>query len=207
MQLNSEDLGKRKHIMVQLPEVCDEKTAAAIAGYKTIAEISKERIRRAGTKIKEDNADKDGIDDLDIGFRVFKLDSSNINEWRPKREDIAESLEDHAEHVKSDRSEDDLLYELLLKLGLDLCIPIKQKEFAGHTVYNIGAGTLFVCLAIELKAEAVEALAEGIASWAKELEAQEPQCVFRDSGFIDNKSKSNLTSILNQQGIKNIRSI
>lgn len=205
--INAENIEKRKFILVQLPEKTLKDSISAKAGYNNIAEIGKERIRRAGKKIKEDNAGNEGIDDLDIGFRVFKLDSSNINEWRPKREDIAESLDDHAEHIKDDRSEDDLLYELLLKLGLDLCIPIEQKEFADLTVHNIGAGTLFVCLATEVKAEAVEALAEGIASWAKEYEVDAPECVFRDSGFADNKSKSNLTAILNQNGIKNIRSI
>jgi len=216
MQINCCLGRKLRSIAVQLPEMLNvenstQKAAAdccdLIGIPRNISSLSKERIRRAGKKIKEENAEKEGVENLDTGFRVFKLDSSNIQEWRPKREDIAETLEEHAEHVKEDRSEQDILFELLLKLGLDLCIPIEEREVAGKTVYNIGAGTLLVCLAKEVKASEVEELALGLVAWCKELDAGETQCVFRDSAYADNNAKSNLTAILNQNGLQNVRSL
>ena len=125
MQLNAEDGGMRRYVMVQLPEICDEKSDAAKAGYKTIAELTKERLRRAGKKIREENPLFAG----DLGFRVFKLASSNIRAWDPNRDKLAESLEASVEHLKTDRTEQDILFELLLKLGLDLCVPIETRIF------------------------------------------------------------------------------
>ena len=169
-----------------------------------IAEITKERLRRAGKKIREENPMFAG----DLGFRVFKLASSNIRAWEPNRDDLPATLHDSIEHLKTDRTEQDILFELLLKLGLDLTIPIEQKSIAGKAVHNIGAGTLLVCLAEQIAAAEVEPLALGIAAWHKELApAGETTVVFRDSAFADDVAKTNLTAILQQHGLENVRSL
>ncbi len=144
MQLNAEDGGNRKFIMVQLPELCDEKSEAFKAGYKTIADIGKERIRRAANKIKQENPDYEG----DLGFKVFKLSSSNIKIWNPDAADIETSLQNHTQSLVEGRREQDILYELLLKRGVDLTTPIATKIAAGKTIYSIGYGVLFACLDI-----------------------------------------------------------
>ena len=144
----------------------------------------------------------------DLGFRVFKLASSNIRAWEPDRDNLAATLQEHAEHLKTDRTEQDILFELLLKLGLDLTVPIEQKCIAGKTVHSIGAGVLLVCLAEKITTAEVEPLALGIAAWHKELApAGESQVVFRDSAFADDVAKTNLTAILQQNGLENVRSL
>ena len=144
----------------------------------------------------------------DVGFRVFKLASSNIRAWEPDRENLAQTLEASVEHLKTDRTEADILFELLLKLGLDLTVPIEQKAIAGKTVHSIGAGTLLVCLAPQIAAAEVEPLALGIVEWHKQLApAGETSVVFRDSAFADDVAKTNLTAILQQHGLENVRSL
>jgi adenine-specific DNA-methyltransferase len=139
---------------------------------------------------------------------VFKLDSSNIRAWEPDRDNIAETLEQAADHLKANRSEQDILFELLLKLGLDLTVPIETKTIAGKAVHTIGAGVLFVCLAEEIGAPEIEPLAHGIADWHKALSpAGASQIVFRDSAFANDVAKTNLTAILQQHGLENIRSL
>lgn len=113
--LNLEENGKRKFIMVQLPELTDEKSEAYKAGYKNICEIGKERIRRAGDKIVSENKDKEGIENLDIGFKVFKLDSSNLKSWDSSIDNLEQNLLDMESNLKKDRTNEDLLYEILLK--------------------------------------------------------------------------------------------
>jgi adenine-specific DNA-methyltransferase len=197
-QQNLNDSGNRKFILVQFPELI-EKSAVS-----TISELSKERLRRAGKKIREENPMFAG----DLGFRVFKLASSNIRAWEPNREDLPTTLMDSIDHLKTDRTEQDILFELLLKLGLDLTIPIEQKSIAGKAVHNIGAGTLLVCLAAQIAAAEVEALAQGIVAWYKALApAGETTVVFRDSAFADDVAKTNLTAILQQHGLENVRSL
>ena len=213
MLRNSEDNGSRRFILVQLPEPLDpnkkdQKTAAdfcsTLGRPLNIAELTKERLRRAGKKIAEENPMFKG----DLGFRVFKLDSSNIRAWDPEPANLETALFDSVDHIKQGRSEADILYELLLKLGLDLVVPIETKKINGLDVHAIGAGSLFVCLADKVKRDAVEALALGIVAWRKELNpAVEVTCVFRDSGFEDNVAKTNLAAILLQSGIGNVRSI
>jgi adenine-specific DNA-methyltransferase len=210
---NQVDGGSRRYILVQLPEPLDpgnqdQKTAAEfckkLGKPLNIAELTKERLRRAGKKIAEENPLFKG----DLGFRVFKLDSSNIRSWDPEPANLETALLDSVDHIKQGRSESDILYELLLKLGLDLAVPIEAKKIGGMEVHAIGAGSLFVCLADKVKLDAVEALALGIVAWRKELNpAGEVTCVFRDSGFEDNVAKTNLTAILLQSGIGNVRSI
>jgi adenine-specific DNA-methyltransferase len=203
----------RRFIVVQLPELLDpedkeQKEAANLCDQLgkpcTIAELTKERLRRAGKKIQEENPLFAG----DLGFRVFKLASSNIRAWEPDRENFAQTLETSVEHLKTDRTEEDILFELLLKLGLDLTVPIEQKAITGKSVYSIGAGTLLVCLAPQITREEVEPVALGIVDWHKALDpAGESTVVFRDSAFADDVAKTNLTAILQQHGLDNVHSL
>ena len=144
----------------------------------------------------------------DLGFRVFKLDASNIRAWEPDRDDLERTLFDSIDHLKSDRSEDDILYELLLKLGLDLCVPIETRTIAGKSVPSVGADTLLTCLDDEIDAGAIEPLAHGLAAWHAELApAGETTVVFRDSAFPDDVAKTNCTAILHQDGLSTVRSL
>jgi len=213
MAQNVADGGKRRFFVVQLPEPLDpanrEQKAAAdycdrIGKPRNIAELTKDRMRRAGKKIREGNPMFAG----DLGFRVFKLASSNIRAWEPDRENLPKTLQESAEHLKTDRTEQDILFELLLKLGLDLTVPIEQKTIASKAVHSIGAGTLLVCLAPQITREEVEPLALGIVAWHKQLApAGETSVVFRDSAFADDVAKTNLTAILQQYGLENVRSL
>jgi len=218
MAQNIEDGSNRRYILVQLPERLDpenkEQKAAADFCEKlkkphNIAELTKERLRRAGKKMREDNPLFAG----DLGFRVFKLDSSNIRAWDPDREDLAGSLLESVDHLKHDRSEQDILFELLLKLGLDLCVPIETKKINGakghvHQVYSIGGGSLLVCLSTEIAQGDVEPLGHGLVAWNKELKpAGETTIIFRDSAFADDVAKTNLCAILGQHGLETVRSL
>lgn len=213
MEHNATDEGKRRYILTQLPEPLDpeskDQKAAALFCDKlgkprTIAELTKERLRRAGKKIKADNPMFAG----DTGFRVFKLDSSNIRTWDPNAANLAETLEQHIEHLKIDRTEADILYELLLKLGLDLCVPIEKRNIGGKQVNAIGGGVLIACLTEKINRDDVEALAQGIVEWHKALNpAGDTTCVFRDAAFADDVAKTNLAAILNQHGLENVRSL
>ena len=213
MEQNTTDGGNRRYILVQLPEPLDpenkdQNTAAnfceKISKPRNIAELTKERLRCAARKMKDENPLFAG----DLGFRVFKLDSSNIRTWDPDRDNLEQTLLDNLEHIKPDRSESDVLYELLLKLGLDLCVPIEARSLAGKDVQCIGAGVLFTCLAESISREEVETLALGIIQWHKDLApAGDTTCVFRDSAFADDVAKSNLSAILFQHGIENVRSL
>lgn len=213
MRLNSEDGGHRRYLLVQLPEPLDpsdkqQKIAAKhcqeLGKPLNIAELTKERLRKAGQAIKAANPKWNG----DKGFRLFKLDTSNIRLWSPNRNDIASSLLENLEHIESERSSIDVLYEVLLKLGLDLCIPIEKRKIAAKTVHSIGRGTLMACLDEKIAVADAEALALGIATWRKEqCTAGDTTAVFRDSAFENDVAKSNLAAILEQHGIKQIRSL
>ena len=210
---NVEDGGVRRYVLVQLPEPLDpeNKDQKVAADYckklkrpLNIAEMTKERLRRAAKKIKQENPMFAG----DLGFRVFKLDSTNIKAWKPTREDIPGSLVEAVEHLKSKRSKKDILSELLLKLGLDLCVPIEIKSVAGMEVFSIGGGVLISCLEERIQSEDVEDLGMGIVEWIKQLSpAGDTTCVFRDSAFADDVAKTNLVVILEQNGIARIRSL
>ncbi len=201
MELNAEDGGARRHIMVQLPEPCEEGTVAHTAGYRTIADIGKERIRRAAAKLHEDFPDFEG----DLGFRVFKLDSSSVQPWDADFDTVEETLLDSIDNIKQDRTQSDVLYELLIKYGLDLAEPIDEREIAGSTVYSVGAGALVVCLAKVIDLEVVE----GIVALKEELMPEVMRVVFRDSGFKDDVVKANAVQILKQAGLadEQIRSL
>ncbi len=147
MQLNAEDGGNRQFIMVQLPEVTDEKSEAFKAGYKNICEIGKKRIRRAGAKIKEQNAD------VDVGFKVLKLDTSNLNKWddtplaSTETADLFARMDGMIESIKKGRTELDVVYEVMLKLGIPATYKVTENNLNGRKVYSIGEdGLVLVCL-------------------------------------------------------------
>ncbi|MBA1183302.1 site-specific DNA-methyltransferase [Pseudomonas psychrotolerans] len=210
---NLADGGHRRAILVQLPEPLDpddkdQKIAADFCSKLgkplAISELTKERLRRCSKKLKAENPLFNG----DTGFRVFKLDASNISAWNPSPIDLERSLLDSQEHILPDRSEADILTELLLKLGLDLCVPIEQQQIAGKTVHSIGGGVLLACLTEQITRDQLEDLAQGIVAWHKaQAPASDSTCVFRDSAFADDIAKTNLAAILDQAGIKNVRSL
>ena len=208
MELNSVTQGKRQYILVQLPEATGEKSVARKEGYNNLCEIGKERIRRAGKMIKE--ASPLTTQDLDTGFKVYKLDSSNINAWDSDPDHLEEALEQSLFNIKTDRTDEDLLSELLLKLGLSLTAKINEHDVAGEKVYEIGDGELIVCLSDHLNIE----IAEGIGQLWKQVkqEGSDIKCrvVFKDTGFNGEKGdeiKSNTILILKQHGIDNITTI
>lgn len=237
MQLNSEDAGNRKFICVQLPEPTDEKSEAYRAGYKTISEITKERIRRAGDSIVKgkllmvnekkaalEKLENDGklikdeeaigalreeinnlqisIKNLDIGFRAFKLDSSNIRAWDGNPDALEVNLFNAGSNIKENRTEEDVLYEILLKYGLDLTMPIEQKAISDKQVFNIGMGALFICLGDNI----TTAVAEGIGKWKEELMPATAKVIFKDTGFTD-VEKTNSMQILKRFGILEVNTI
>ena len=203
----------RRYVLVQLPEPLDpnnedQKVAAAfcdkIGKPRRIAELTKERLRRAAKKIKNEIPMFTG----DLGFRVFKLDSSNIRAWEPDRDDLGKTLLSAVDHLTPGRSEADVLYELLLKLGLDLCVPIEKRSIGGEDVHAIGGGVVIACLAEKITRGDAETLAQGIVEWHKALAlAGDTTCVFRDSAFADDVAKTNMAAILEQNGIANVRSL
>jgi len=187
------------YILVQLPELCGEGTRAKSDGFSTIAEISKERIRRAAAKIKEDNPDYQG----DLGFKVFKLDSTNIKPWELDFDLTEQDLVNQISNIKNDRNEEDVLYEVLLKYGLDLSLPITEHSVAGHKVFDIGMGALMICLSDDITLDVVE----GIAKLKDELKPEIMRVVFKDAGFADDVVKTNAVQILKQVGIEDVRSL
>ena len=174
-----------KFILVQIPEVIDEKSEAYKAGYKTICGIGKERIRRAGDIIVEES----GNNDLDIGFKVFKLDSSNLEKWDPDYNNVQQSLT--IDNIKSDRSNEDLVYEIMLKYGIDLSLPIEEED----NIYSIGFGALIVCLDDNITKEITTKILE-IAK-----NSSIARVVFKDSGFKSDADKTNIKEILRTNNI------
>ena len=200
---NEEEENPIRFILVQLqePVMANSQSGrnAHELGCENVAEIGKERLRRtaagatAGAK---------------TGFRVFKLDSSNIRAWEPDKGDLKQSVIDYVDHIKPDRSEDDLFYELLLKLGYDLCAPMEQREIAGKRVNAVAGGALITCMAESIKTQEVDELTLGIVALRDEMEDTEDIMVFfRDSAFKDEVAKANVTEILRQYGIKDVRSL
>ena len=186
MQKNAEDGGRRKFILVQMPEICDDNSEAYKAGYKTISEIGKERIRRAGKKIKADNAGKEGIDHLDIGFRVLKIDSSNMKDVYYAPDAVKQGdLLAQVDNIREDRTPEDLLFQVLLDWGVDLALPITQETIAGKAVFFVDGNALAACFETGINEEFVKALA-----------ARHPlRAVFRDSGFGSDSVKINIEQI------------
>ena len=196
MQLNAEDGGKRKFIMVQLPEVCAENSEAYKAGYKNICEIGKERIRRAGQKIKEENPLT--TQDLDIGFRVLKCDSSNMEDvyFTPKEYmDKQQSL--FVDNIKKDRNDEDLLFDAMLKLDTPLSSKIEKISIAGKTVYNVAQGHLMACFDKNVTDEVITAIAKEMPSYF----------VMRDSSQADDSVAINFEQIFNTYSPQTVRRV
>ncbi len=198
-KLNSEDGGSRKYILVQLPEKCEQKSEAFKVGFEKLTDVGKERIRRTAANIKEEKIEYDG----DIGFKVFKLSSTNIKPWELDFDLTEQDLEDQISNIKHGRKEEDVLYEVLLKYGLDLTLPITEHSIAGHKVFDIGMGALMICLSDDISLEVVE----GIAKLKDELAPEIMRVVFKDAGFADDVVKTNAVQILKQAGIEDVRSL
>lgn len=182
MQLNAEDGGHRKFIMVQLPEPCGEKTEAYKAGYKNICEIGKERIRRAGDKIKSEHPDAD----LDIGFRVFRVDESNMKDVYYHPEEMTQQdLFEQVSNIKEDRTDMDLLYACLLDWGVEIHLPHTQEMVEGCTVHDVDSGALMACFDEKVPVAVVEYMAK----------KQPLRVVFRDSAFASDAEKINVAEI------------
>ena len=190
MQLNAEDGGKRKFIMVQLPEETEEKSEARKAGYANICEIGKERIRRAGKKIKEDNADKPSIENLDTGFRVFKCEESFMNEvYFNPAELEQDALFKHVDNVKTGTTDMQLLFGCMLDWGVQLSLPLTDFEVEGKKIYNVNDGDLAACFAHDINEAVIAAIAE----------LQPLRVVFRDSCFSEAALKMNLFELFKQR--------
>ena len=197
MNLNAEDGGNRRFILVQLPETTPMDSEARKAGYENICEIGKERIRRAGEKVKEECEDAERAASLDIGFKVFKLDSSNLQKWQPQPEDLLASLQESMDNFLPDRTNLDVVYEIALKLGLDLSYEVEEREADGQTIYVIGAGALMICLASPISMET----AEDLLKLHEEYEPETWQVVFRDTGFLSDQEKTNIKETLKSAGL------
>lgn len=198
LQFNEKNHANLKYILCQLPE------PTGFSKFPTISELAKERLRRAAHRIKDGNPNYTS----DLGFRVFKLDTSSIRTWNPKPNDLEGALLAGLDHIEPGRTEHDILYELILKLGLDLCVPIDTRIIAGKPVHSVAVGTLIVCLDETISRDDAEPLAFGIADWHGALApAGECTVVFRDSAFADDVAKTNLAETLKQRGLRNVRSL
>jgi len=226
MQLNAEDGGNRKFIMVQLPEKTDEKSEAYKAGYQNICEIGKERIRRAGEKIRQNqnekelkneqnlfSADSEGATpsgtltkkSVDVGFRVYKLDSSNMQDvyYRPQDYQQAMMTDLFANHIKPDRTPDDLVAQVMLDWGLPLSLPIEKTEIAGKTVYKVDGNALYCCFDEGIDAKFVETMctsSDNETMYTSSLQQKQMplRIVFHDYAFANDTAKENVRQLLKQ---------
>lgn len=229
IELNSDDNNQRNYLLVQLPEPFSNGSVPFKKGFSNISELAKERIRRAGDKILNEKKDElkklkkstegkmhqeevqgeidrlqQKVDKLDIGFKVFKLDNSNIQAWDGNVESFDEqSLLDTLNNIKTDRTEADVLYEVLLKYGLDLTVPIEEKQEGACTIYSVGGGVLFACLSDKITTE----VAKAIGKWKNERQPVSCRVLFKDTGFSDDVAKTNSIQILRQFGIEEVNSI
>ena len=204
MKLNQEDAGNRRYICVQIPEKLKDtgnahkaNNVALSMGYKTICDIAKERIRRVGKSIKDNCAG--GADTLDVGFRVFRLDTSNLKKWQPptEAENLEQTLMDAVSNILPGRTEEDLLYEIILKMGFDLSWPIETRTVADTQVFVVADGALFICLADRI----TPTVAEGMAQLHREMKPEVWKVVCRDTGFRDDAAKVNVREILKAEGL------
>lgn len=201
MQYNKLTSSSCKCISIQIPEGTNDKSVAKKEGYDTICDIGKKRISIAGEKIKKENK---GIEDLDIGFKVFKLDSSNINRWDSSYEqDLEHNLLSSIDNIKEGRTEEDILYEVLLKYGIDLNMPIEEYNIADKKVFDIGFGAIIACLDENITLEVVK----GIGKLKEELSPDTCRVVFMDNGFASDSVKTNAVQILKRFNIKDVKSI
>lgn len=215
---NTSDSGNRRFIVVQLPVPLDptEKEQKVAADFcdtlhkpRTIAELTKERLRRAGAKLRSENPLFSG----DLGFRVFKLDSTNIRAWDPHPTDLTAELQQSLDHLRTDRTDDDIAFEFMLKYGIDLSTPIEERTIAGKRVLSIGAGAVLACLDRRISNEDAEAVALGMVEWWKTLRPHEDDkdlkraALFRDAAFASDATKLNLVEILKHYGPTKVYSL
>jgi adenine-specific DNA-methyltransferase len=186
MALNAEDLGSRKFILVQMPEKVAESAETYKAGYSTISDFSKDRIRRIGARIKSESADELGNDRLDLGFRVLKIDSSNMKQVFYTPDAVSQDLLAHqVNNIREDRTSEDLLFQVLLDWGVDLALPISKEAIAGKTVYFVDGNALAACFDVGVNEDFVKLLAQ----------RQPLRVVFRDAGFASDSVKINVEQI------------
>lgn len=204
LDLNRQDGGSRKYICIQLPEPCVEDSEAFKAKYKTIADIGKERIRRLIKKIQGEQKEQFDFknDDLDLGFKVFKLAQSNFKIWEgsidSKKDVVEKQLEMHVDHINSKSSQDDILFELLLKAGFELTTKIEKVLMSGKTVYSVEGGLMLICLEKELTKEVIKAMAEKGPS----------RVICLDQGFAGNDQlKTNAVQIMKSKGVEDFRTV
>jgi adenine-specific DNA-methyltransferase len=209
---NQEDGGRRRFVMIQLPEptyiweegkkVPRKSTKAAFeAGFESISEIALKRISEASQRMGTNRAKSDST--TDIGFKAFFLDTSNLKTWDPQLANLPQSLLDYIDPIKPDRKQNDLLYEIILKYGLDLALPVEILKFAEKTVFNLGYGALILCLENEITIETVE----GIARTKTQLQPEICRVVFRDSGFKSDILKTTALRVLRDAEIIDVKSI
>jgi len=213
LQQSLEDGLARRFILVQLPESLDLKNREhkvsinflnSVSKPRNIAELTKEYLRRTADSFRQKSPMFNG----DLGFRVFRLDTSNIREWSPAGNDLISSLELNIDSLKADRTEEDILFEVLLKLGFDLCAVVEERVAAGKVVYSIGNGELFLCLDTSINDREAEEIGFHIANWKDQVSSVgEVACIFRDSAFSDDAVKANLILNLRERGISSVRSI
>ena len=184
MQLNAEDNGNRRYILVQIPEACEEKSEAFKMGFKNIADICSERIRKAGNQMEQDSLFKD----CDYGFRYMVIDSSNMSEVYYNPDAVSQDLlSDQTDNLKADRTPDDLLFQVLLDWGVDLSLPIQKETIHGNDVYFVDQNALAACF--DSKGGVDE-------EFVKELAKKQPlRVVFRDAGFKSDSVKINVEQI------------
>ncbi|HBW3256723.1 TPA: site-specific DNA-methyltransferase [Klebsiella pneumoniae] len=212
-ELNITDKQDRKVILIQLPEKLSKNNKEDLSAIYFceelnkplyLSELTKERLRRAGKKVREDNPEWKG----DVGFRVFKLDTSNIRPWEATAETLSEQIDAYVSPILEGRNEEDLLTELMLKRGIDLSVNIETRQFDGLTVSCVDGGRLFTCFANQIPASSVEELTKGIIDWHKSLKAgKDTVCYFLDDAFENNVAKTNLCAILEQHGLTNLHSL
>lgn len=198
LKSNSKNNSNIHYMLIQLPEPSNK------SEFMTISELTKYRLIESGKKVKDGNPDWNG----DVGFRVFKLDTSNIRPWEATAETLSEQINAYVSPILEGRSEEDLLTELMLKRGIDLSVNIETRQFDGLTVSCVDGGKLFTCFTSQIPASCVEVLTKGIIDWHKSLKAgKDTVCYFLDDAFENNIAKTNLCAILEQHGLTNLHSL
>lgn len=196
MKLNAEDYKNRKYILVQISELVDETSDAAKCGFRSISEIGKERIRRVGRLIKEEAGD--AAKDLDIGFRVLKVDSSNMQDVYYSPGEMQQSLLDDLEdNIKPDRTSEDLLFQVMLDLGVMISSKIEEFEISGKKVFSVADGDLIACFDSNISDEVVTEIAKRKPHYS----------VFRDSGFAKDSVGANFDQIFDTYSPRTIRKV
>lgn len=202
MNMNAADGGARRYILVQIDEPVEGER------YATIAEVTRERLRRAAAMIAEEHGL--GVESIDLGFRSYRLAESNVRAWDSTlgEQSLEDAVASAINNLLVGRTTDDLVVEMMLRLGVELQTPIRQREVAGSPLYNLGGGTMFAYFGSKITVDESKQIAQAIRTWRDEDgPVAEAAVVVRDTGFADSAAKLNLAAALNQAGIKNLRSI